>query len=74
MRIAVPQLGAQADLVEHRGDARVSVPAARDAVQPQRLGDDVADGHPRVERRVRILEDHVHVPPQRPHPRGARGA
>ena len=26
------------------------------------LADDVADGHPRVERRVRILEDDLHLP------------
>src|SRR5215813_12651603 len=29
--------------------------------------DDRADGMPRVQRRVRVLEDHLDVPPERPH-------
>src|SRR3712207_7941972 len=53
---------------------RLSPPrSAADAVDDERLGDDVAGGHPRVQRRVRILEDDLHVaagapqllPPQR---------
>ena len=33
----------------------------RDAMDPQRLGHDVADAHPRVQRLVRILEHHLHL-------------
>src|SRR3546814_7448279 len=34
-----------------------------DAVDEHRLGYDVADLHARVQRAVRILEDHLHAPP-----------
>ena len=67
VRIAVAQLGAEAHIVEHPLDARVELPASRQAVQPQRLADDVAAAHPRVERRVRVLEHHVQLAPQRAH-------
>ena len=46
-----------------------------DAVDQQRLADDVADHHARIERGERILEDHLHVRPQRraaPRGRGRR--
>ena len=36
-------------------------------VDGERLSDDLAHRLPRVERRVRILEDHLHLAPQRPH-------
>ncbi len=32
-----------------------------------RLGDDVADRHPRIERRERILKNHLHLPTKRTH-------
>ena len=32
---------------------------------PQRLGDDVADRHARIERGIRVLEDHLHAAAQR---------
>ena len=74
VRVAVAQLGAQPDLVEHLRDAprRRSAPW-RHPVQPQRLGDDLADRHPRVQRGVRVLEDDVHVAPQRPQRARATG-
>ncbi len=37
-----------------------------DAERPQRLGDDVADRQPRVERGQRVLEDHLDVAPELP--------
>ena len=40
--------------------------AAREPVQPDRLADDLPAGHARVERRVRVLEDDVHLAPERP--------
>jgi hypothetical protein len=36
-------------------------------VDPERLGDDLAHGHPRVQRGVRILEDDLDLAPDRPH-------
>ena len=47
-------------------DARVELAALpAEPVHDQRLADDVADLHPRVQRRVGILEDDLHVAPQR---------
>jgi hypothetical protein len=38
------------------------------AVNEQRLADDVEQRHPRIERRERILEDHLHLATQRAQP------
>jgi hypothetical protein len=65
VRIAEPQLGAQADPVEEVDDLLVEVLAARELLHAQGLPDDLAAGHARVERRVRILEHHVHVAAER---------
>ena len=35
--------------------------ARSSAVRDRRLADDVDDAHPRIERRVRVLEDHLHL-------------
>ena len=35
-------------------------------VDPERVADDLADALARVERRVRVLEDHLHLAPERP--------
>jgi hypothetical protein len=51
--------GCQADLFEELGDARAALCARREAERRQRLGDLLADPPPRVERRERILEDHL---------------
>ena len=67
VRIPVAELGAEADQVEDLLDARPQVAALRDPVQPQRLADDRTARHARVQRRVRILEDHVQLASQRPH-------
>src|SRR4029078_1477225 len=37
-----------------------------DALGKQALADDVADGHPRVQRSKRVLEDDLHPAPERP--------
>src|SRR5262249_22192641 len=60
-------VGGEADLEEERGDAggALGAPGA-DVVDLERLGDRGADGHARVQGRVRVLEDHLHVPAQRP--------
>src|SRR5207249_4927890 len=48
--------------------------SVRDAMDQERLRDGPQDGEPRVERLVRILEDHLEVPPEVEHlPRGQRG-
>jgi hypothetical protein len=36
-------------------------------MQHQRLFQHVADGHPRIQRSIRILEDDLHLAPQRAH-------
>src|SRR6185437_3298495 len=61
------ELGPQPHLLEQRDDPLLERAAFRDPVQPERLADDRAGRHPRVERRVRVMEDHVHVPAQRAH-------
>src|SRR5439155_13427074 len=42
-----------------------------EAVDAQRLGDDLADGHARVERCVRVLEDDLHLTTDVTHPAAA---
>ena len=49
----------------HDALARRAAPAD-DAVQAQRPAEDLAHGHARIERSVRVLEDHLHAPAQRP--------
>src|SRR3954471_2808560 len=67
VRVAEAQLRAQPDLVEQLRHLRVERLAAMQPLHAQRLADDLSARHARVERRVRILEDHVHVAAQRPH-------
>ena len=67
VREAVRVLGREADRAQQLVDARRALLAAVAAVDAQRLGDDVADRHPRIERRVRILEDDLHLAPHLAH-------
>ena len=53
--------GPQADAVEQRRHLRGALALVGHAVDQQRLADDVARGHARVERRERILEDDLHL-------------
>ena len=70
VRVAVVVLGREADDVHQLLHAPLGV-AARLAVDHERVGDDRAHALARVERGVRILEDHLHLAPQRPQrPRG----
>ena len=66
VRVAVREARVEADDVEQLADPGGPVAAAADPVHDQRLADDVADRHPRVERRVRVLEDDLHVAPRTP--------
>ena len=61
MRVAVRVLRVQPDDVEQLPDALVLLAAGSDSVNLERLGDDLADGHARIQARVRILEDELHV-------------
>ena len=67
MRVAVEVLRAEPDHLQqpHGGGAARHVGA--DAVDDERLGQDVADRHARVERRVGVLEDVLDLPPDRLH-------
>jgi hypothetical protein len=65
VRITPPELVAQPDLLKKLADAVVELAPAGDPVQAQRLPDDLARGHAWVQRRVRVLEDHVHDLPVR---------
>ena len=67
VREAIEVLGVEADDLEELLDAPLALGGRPDAVELERLADDEPDPLARVERRVRVLEDHHHVPPQRPH-------
>jgi hypothetical protein len=67
VREAVRVLRAEADRPQQLVDAPLALRARVMAVDPQRLGDDVAHGHARVERGVRVLEDDLHLPPDLTH-------
>ena len=61
VRIAVAHVACQADALEQLADAVVDLVAGHELVGQDRLGDDVAYAHARVERRVGILEDQLDV-------------
>ena len=56
------QTRVEADRTEHVADQLFALFWVLDARDHQRLGDDVADAPPRVERGNRILEDQLHAP------------
>ena len=62
VRVAVDLLRQQPDLGHHRLDARAPILGAYQlrVEGAQRLGDDLADRHARIERGERILEDDLH--------------
>src|SRR5215472_15018142 len=66
MRIAVGKFRIETAHREQFADAYVTTSGiAFDAVNPDRLGDDLADLHARVQRTVRILEDDLDLASQR---------
>src|SRR6266404_7533636 len=65
VRIAIVVLRAETDLLEQLVDTRALRSAARETVDLDALGDDRADAHARVQRRVRVLKDDLHVAPHR---------
>ena len=67
VREPVRMLGREADGAQQLVDALLALVAAVAAVDAQRLADDVAHGHARVQRRVRVLEDDLHLAPHVAH-------
>ena len=60
------QAGIETDGAENLVHAPLALGAVVDAGDHQRLGDDVADAPPWVQRRDRVLEDHLHAPAHLP--------
>ena len=63
MRIAVVEVGVETDDSQEFLHALVLGLAAQQAKVFQRLRDDVAHRHAWIQRRIRILEDHLQLPP-----------
>ena len=61
MRIAAHERRVEPDAVQHQADVFDLLRAADHRVRDRRLADDVQHAHPRIERRVGILEDHLHL-------------
>ena len=57
----------RADAAQQLGDPIVALRAPADAVDDERLGDQRADAHARIERRIGVLEDHLRPAPHRLH-------
>ena len=66
MRIAVEDVAREADAVEQRAALLVDL-VARHAPDPERRGEDLADALAGVQRRLRVLEDHLHLAADRLH-------
>ncbi len=66
VRVAVVVLGVQPDRLHQPLHLALALVLVRQqAVDRERLGDDRADRLARVQRRVRVLEDHLHLAPDR---------
>ncbi len=65
MRVATGGIRRKTDDLEELADAAARIAPAGEAVSPERLPDDATDAVARVQRRERILEDHLHPAPQR---------
>src|SRR5260221_275814 len=67
VRIAVREVWVETDDLQELLHALGLRLAAREVMHLERLADDVADGHAWVQRRVRVLEDHLHPAAHLPH-------
>jgi hypothetical protein len=65
VRVARHHLRRQAHGLQQAADTLHLLRLAADAVHQQRLAHDLAHRHARVQRRVRVLEHHLHLAPQR---------
>src|SRR4029079_1228601 len=68
-RIAPRHGWLEPDELQQLCDACLTSTAVADAVNDKRLGDDRVHAHPRVQRRVWILEDDLHLAARRAQPR-----
>jgi hypothetical protein len=59
-------IGAQAHLLKQLSHAPGALVARHDAVEHQRLGEDLADRHARIEGGEGVLKDDLHLAPKRP--------
>ena len=66
VRVAVVVLGVQADELQQLLHLALDLVLGHDPWSRNGVADDRADGLPRVQRRVRVLEDHLHVAADRP--------
>src|SRR5262249_56473574 len=64
MRIARRMARLEADETEQFGDARALLCGRHHLVKLERLGENIADGHARVERGVRVLEHQLGAAPE----------
>src|SRR4029079_6051566 len=71
VREAVRMLRAQADRAQQLVDAALAFLSLVELVHPERLGDDLAHRHARVERRVGILENDLQLAADVAHPAAA---
>src|SRR5262249_3650334 len=69
VRVALEVGRVQPDEVEEFGDAHLALRACADAVDDQRFFDNLPRPHARVQRRVRILKDDLHVAARLAQPR-----
>src|SRR6185503_13963052 len=61
MRVAAEVTAVEADQLEQLGDHFAAVGIVADAVDDQRLDQDVVDRHARIERAERVLEDELQL-------------
>ena len=61
MRIAAHQRRIEPDAIEHRADVLAALSRRDQPMRDGRLADDVDDAHPRIQRCIRILEDHLQL-------------
>jgi hypothetical protein len=66
VRVAVVVLGMEPYALHHLGHAPAALGSRPDSVDAQRLCDDRPNGPARVQRGIRILEDHLHLAAKRP--------
>src|SRR5690606_40014766 len=67
MGVAEPGIRVQPHLPERVDDGPFLLLRATDAMDAQALADDLAHAHAWAETAEGVLEDHLHLPPQRPH-------
>ena len=61
MRIATHQRRVEPDFIEHQADIFDLLFRRDQSMDDRCFADDVDNTHARIERRVRILEDHLHL-------------